>query len=298
MVGEYKGKIFSSKPLLNIQLFRLPKIIKSVKQWAKKPLFQVGFKLLSGVAEKELIEVSYKSGLENRSDLTIANDLAKINAGKQEIILVTPEKGAVRLREPNLAEKLVEFVEKRSRAQYFKTVLLSNKNISKKYGNEIKTFKEFCGRLNKQGLMPDFFKGAIPGHGSLALRIDKNSFLTTARGSNKKNLHSSDIVLIRKVNWKKREIIVESFKSKKASFNAVLAARIFEKFPEANAVVHTHSFAKNAPTTDFAYTPGTLEYATKPVNLFKKNTKVINLKDHGLVAIGGDLKEAVNYVFR
>lgn len=297
-VKQYKGKISSSKPSLTIHLFRLPKIIKSVKQWSRVPLFQVGFKLLSNVTEKELIEVAYKSSLENHSDLTIANDLSKIKSGKREVVLITPEKGAIKLKEPNLAEKIVEFVEKRALANHFKTVLISNKIISKKYKEEMRLFKELCGRLSKRGLMPDFFTGATSGHGSLALRIRDNSFLITARSSNKKDLRPDDVVLVRKVDWRKRKIIVESAKDKKASFNAVLVSAIFKKFPKINTVVHTHSFAKKAPVTEFPYTPGTFEYATKPISLFKKNIRVINLKNHGLIAIGIDLKETVNYVLR
>lgn len=297
-VKQYQGKISSSKKTMSIRLFRLPKIIKEVKRWSKKPLFQIGFKLLSGVDEKELVEVAYKSSLENNSDLTIANDLTKIKSGKREVILVTPEKGAIKLQEPDLAKKIVQFVEKRAQAQHFKTVLLPNKNVLKRFNKEIKVFKELCGLLNKQGLMPDFFKGSKSGHGSLALRVGGNSFLITARGSNKKNLQFDDVVLVKRVDWGRKEIVAESTSNKKASFNAVLVAKILENLPRVNAVVHTHSFKENAPTTKFAYTPGTLEYATKPINLFKKNTKVINLNNHGLVAVGSDLKETVNYVLR
>ena len=38
--------------------------------------------------------------------------------------------------------------------------------------------------------------------------------------------------------------------------------------------------------------------SSKIVNLFKKNAKIINLKNHGLIAVGNDLKETVNYVLR
>lgn len=295
-VRPSRGKISSSKPRLILRLFPLPKVIKLVKQWSTSPLFQVGFKLLSEVTEKELVEAAYKSSLENRSDLTIANDLAKIKSRQREVILVTPERGSIKLKEPNLAEKIIEFVERRARVNHFKTISIGNKTISKKYSKEMRLFRELCQRLSRRGLMPDFFIGAASGHGSVALRTSNNSFLITARGSNKKNLRPDDIVRVRKVDWKKKEITVESSHDKKASFNAVLVSAIFEKFPGVNAVVHTHSFAKKAPVTEFPYTPGTFEYATKPLSLFKNNRRVINLKNHGLIAIGSDLKETVNYV--
>jgi ribulose-5-phosphate 4-epimerase/fuculose-1-phosphate aldolase len=295
-IKEYKGKISSSKPTLNIKLYRLPKIIKLVKLWSKVPLFQVGFKLLSNVTDKELIEVAYKSSLENRSDLTIANDLEKIKSGRREVILVTPERGAIKLEEPKLAEKIIDFAERRAQADHFKTVLKVNKKISDKFQKETQLFNKFCRSLSEKGLMTKFFIGAKAGHGSLALRTNNNSFLITARGSNKENIRSEDIVHVRKVDWKKREIFVESGNGKKASLNAVLVAAIFEKFPHINAVVHTHNFAKNALTTAFSYTPGTLEYAAEALNLFKKNIRIINLKNHGLAAIGKDLEETVKYV--
>lgn len=293
---QHKGKISSAKSTFTIRFYRLPKIIKLVKQWSKTPLFQVGFKLLSGATEKKLIEVAHKSGLENRSDLTIANDLVKIKSEKRAVVVITPEKGAIKMQEPNLAEKIIEFVEGRVLAQHFKTVLITNTTINRKHGAEIKYFRAHCRRLSRLKLMPDFFDGAVSGHGSLALRVNGSSFLITARGSSKRNLRPDDIVFVRKVDWKKRKIIVESARGRKASLNAVLVAAILEKFPKINAVVHTHSFAKKVPTTKFPYTPGTLEYATKPTALFNKSTRIINLKDHGLVAIGNDLNETVGYV--
>lgn len=295
---QYKGKISSSRQSLTIHLFRLPKIIRLVKSWSRTPLFQVGFKLLSNATERELIEIAYKSGLENRSDLTIANDLLKIRSREPETILVTPEKGAIKLKGSDLAKKIIEFVERRAMAVHFKTIVRSKNITGEKYNKEKALFRKLCSRLNKCGLMPDFFAGATSGHGSLALRIGGNSFLITARGSNKKNLRPDDIVLVRKVDWKKMKIIVESAKNKKASLNAILVSAILEKFPDISAVVHTHSFIKKAPTTTFPNTPGTLEYAIESAGLFRKNIKVINLKNHGLVAIGSDLKTTTNYVLR
>ncbi len=297
-VKQSKGKISSSKPSLVIRLFRLPKVIKGVKRWSRKPLFQVGFKLLSGVNQKELFEVAYKSSLENHSDLTIANDLSNIHKGKRGVILVTPEKGLIKLQEPKLAEKIISFVEKRSQVQHFSTVLSLKKNINKKFRREIILFKRLCHQLSKQGHMPDFYQGAESGHGSLALRTSKHGFLITARGSNKKSLRPHDVVFVKKVDWKKREIFVESATNEKASFNAILVANIFKKLPSVKAVVHTHKFFRGVPSTEFPFMPGTLQYAVIPAHLFRDKTRVINLKNHGLIAVGTDLQETVNHVLR
>lgn len=297
-VRQQPGKISSFKPSLILHLFRLPKVIKSIKKYSKFPFFQVGFKLLSDVSDEQLIDVAYKAGLENHSDLVIANDLSKIRAGRGEVILVTPEKGAIKLKEPGLADKIIQFIEKRSVVTHLKTLLIHDKDLTVKYKKEITLFKKFCRLLSDRRLMTDFFVGSKAGHGSLALRVEGNSFLITTRSSNKKNLKTNNVVLVKKVDWKNKKIFVVSSSDKKASFNAVLVAAIFDKFPNINVVVHTHSFVQKAPTTVFPYSPGTIEYAIEPLKLFNKNSKVINLKDHGLIAIGDDLKTTVEYVLR
>ena len=297
-VTRRAGKIASAQPSLTLRLYRLPKIIASVKRWSKTPLFQVGFKLASHATDAELVEQAYISGLDNRSDLTIANDRARIASGHREVILITPERGAIRFTEPNLAKKIISFVEARARTRHFKTVQLKHTAAATTYKKEASLFRALCTRMRARGFMPDFFSGASSGHGSIALRVSGDSFLITARGSNKKNLRPSDVVLVRNVDWRKRTISIEAVRSARASFNAVLVAAIFKKFPHINAVVHGHVLAKHTPTTAFPYTPGTLEYATKPLHLFTKGVRMINLKDHGLVVIGRDLEETVRYALR
>jgi ribulose-5-phosphate 4-epimerase/fuculose-1-phosphate aldolase len=269
--------------------------ISSAKQWAGTALFQVELVSSPHRAGKKLVDAIYKSNIEHRSDLAIVTNFSKTKPGAQSVIVVASEKGVILLNGTRIAEKVVSFVEKRAQASHFKTVALHTAT-NKKYGNTIQLFKKLCGRLSKRNLMPAFFAGATSGHGSLALRTTGESFLITARGSNKKNMRPEDIVVVQKVDWKKREVVIELMKGKKASFNAVLVAALFARFPKINAVVHTHSFARNAPTTKFPYAPGSLEYATIPVRLFTDDVRVINLKHHGLIAIGSDLTETTNYV--
>lgn len=294
-VKSIKGKISSSSESFALRLFRLPKIIMFVKKWSSTPVFQVGFKLLSGVSDKKLIECAYESGLASHSDLTIATDLAKLRSGERESVIVTPEKGAIRFAGADVAKNVLAFAEKRERVTHFKTVVKKNAMFAVAYGKEIKLFTKLCGLLARTGHMPDYFEGSQSGHGSLALRISARSFLITARSSNKKHLRKDDVVLVREVDWKNKKIMVSTQSGKKASLNAVLVARILEKFPKVNAVVHTHRFVADAPTTSFPCTPGTLEYASLPIVLLKKS-RLINLKDHGLIAIGKDLEETTRYV--
>lgn len=229
--------------------------------------------------------------------MTVANDLKHIRDGKRNITIVTPEKGRIKLYEPDLAKKVLNFVIRRAEATYFQTLVSQDKSFATRYGNYLKIFKITCGQLYSDKLMLPFYHGSKSSHGSLAVRINKNSFLITARGSNKKNLTTRGVVLVEKVDWKSKKIYTSSINGHKPSLNAILCANIFSKFPKTDVILHTHTFDKSAPTTKFENTPGTLEYAEEPIKLLKTNP-VINLKNHGLIAIGKDIKTAINYVYK
>lgn len=290
----HRGKLSSSKEFV-IRLSRNQKIIGFVKQWSKKSLFQVGFKLLSDVSEKELIETAYASGLANRSDLTIANDLQAIRAGSRTVFAVTQEKGAVKMENPGLAQKILSFAVRRAAVHHFRTIHTSDERFSKQYLLQRREIKHACAHFSRNGLMPPFHEDdPRRGHGSIALRID-DGFLITARGSNKAALGRDDIVHVRSVDWKKRIIHSRSNGNKKASFNAVLVQKIFDTLPSTSVVVHTHSFAKKSQATEFPETPGTSEYIASIMPLLKKQ-RIANLTHHGLVCIGDDLSETIHYV--
>ncbi len=295
---QRKGKISSSKNNLNISLTRNSKVISMVKKWTRKPIFQVGFKLLSGTPENKLKEAAYKSGLINKSDITIANDLEKIRKGKRNVILITPEGGAIKMTEPDLAGKVFRFINKRADVLHFKSIIKQNLNLGKIYKKEIQLISEASRQLAKTEIMPPFFKGSSQSHGSIALRTKNNYFIINARKSSKNSVSPKNLVLIKKVDWQNKKIICEAINdSTRPSFNTVLAEAIFKKFSKINAVVHTHNTIKDFPETSFPYTPGTIEYINEPLKLLNKN-RLINLKDHGLISIGENLNETVNYVIK
>lgn len=290
-----QGKISSSKEVINIKLHKTNKVIKNIKSWSKTPVFQVGFKLLSNVSKDELIEVAYKSGLENKSDLTVANDLKNIKSGDREVFVVTPERGVIGL-DKDIAKSVFDFTLKRANTKHFKSIVSTNIELPKIYEKEFLIFKLLSSLLYKKSLMTPFFNGSKSSHGSLGLRV-KDGFLITSRGSNKESLDDDGIVLVKNVDFNKRIINIESISDKKASLNAPLFYKIFSNFKNINAIVHTHSFDYNYPVTDFSETPGTVEYASSPLNLLKKN-KVVNLKHHGLIAIDEDMIDAVTTVIK
>lgn len=121
-VGDYGsekfgGKISSDKEELVIRLKRNPKVISQIKRW-KPGVFQVGFKLLDGISDEEMIEIAYRHGMKNKSDLTIANRLSGGKVGVFSTYIVFPEKKAIPVVRDKLAERLVEIVGERMNGGY------------------------------------------------------------------------------------------------------------------------------------------------------------------------------------
>lgn len=81
------GKI-KSKENMTIDLCPLPKIINKVKnEWGYKGIL-VGFKLLVGSTEDELIAAAQRSVIENNCDFVVANDLHDLKQNNHKIMLV------------------------------------------------------------------------------------------------------------------------------------------------------------------------------------------------------------------
>lgn len=92
------GKIRTGNAL-NIELYPLPKIIRTIKE--KKPnVLLVGFKLLVNSTDGELIDAAMDSINKNGCDLVVANDLRDIKNNKHRVLLVT--KNGVQIHDENI----------------------------------------------------------------------------------------------------------------------------------------------------------------------------------------------------
>src|SRR5262249_49793233 len=85
----YDGKIASGVDTIDIRGRPTPKVIRSVRDWSPD-LYLVGFKLMSRVAHSELIKAAERACDTTRADLTVANDLQTVRAGRHTIHLVRP----------------------------------------------------------------------------------------------------------------------------------------------------------------------------------------------------------------
>jgi phosphopantothenate-cysteine ligase len=101
------GKLDSDTDALLIRAPRAPKVIRSVRDWSPG-VYLVGFKLLSRADESELIRQAEAACRTNRADLTVANDLQTLRAGRHTVHLVRPGHEAETLKPgDDLADRLV-----------------------------------------------------------------------------------------------------------------------------------------------------------------------------------------------
>ena len=110
---RFAGKVDSraisgpgEEPILRLR--RTPKVIRLVRDWSPSTYF-VGFKLLSGVKESELITAATRATIENRVNVTVANDFRSVVERRHEILLVRENAETVRLPPgADLTDRLVE----------------------------------------------------------------------------------------------------------------------------------------------------------------------------------------------
>ncbi|MDR1300699.1 MAG: hypothetical protein LBK50_03255 [Candidatus Nomurabacteria bacterium] len=101
-------KISSYEDNLLIMLKPTPKIIALVKDLSPQT-FLVGFKLLDGTTDNELIEVATKLLQKNRCNLVVANDLANIRSGNHKAFIIDGHGDKVIANgKEDIAEKLAE----------------------------------------------------------------------------------------------------------------------------------------------------------------------------------------------
>ena len=138
------------------------------------------------------------------------------------------------------------------------------------------------------GLTPVHPGGA---YGNQSYRLGVTSFIITASGMTpEKDLVPENYVLIEGLDGQ------NGFYTKgvrKPSSESLLHYSIYAEFPDAGAIMHGHSGLLEQYATDLAIPVtttfqayGTQALAESAVDLLRKGTDFILLKDHGFVAIG------------
>jgi len=144
-----------------------------------------------------------------------------------------------------------------------------------------------------------FLKG-IPGN--FSVRTEKG-FVITAGGVDKEKLSKQDLVEV--LDYDRKTNTVNIIGIKEPSSEARMHWMIYKHFFGVNGMVHVHDsvILKNPEKarmqgivfTEKEFPYGTVELAEQAVKALKKSSYIV-LLNHGPVAIGGTLQEAINLV--
>jgi L-fuculose-phosphate aldolase len=162
-------------------------------------------------------------------------------------------------------------------------------------GKIAKEFISFCGLLDKNGLTKN-------NAGNVSVRMTEG-MLITAGGSSLRNLYVDDLVQV--TNYDSEKNTITAIGTKEPSSESIMHFLIYKNFPFSNAIVHVHDpdalkNFKKAPEMKIAITKkehpyGTPELALEAVNALKMSSYIL-LKNHGSLAIGKNLENAVDLV--
>lgn len=98
-----KGKIRSKSDTQTIVLKKTAKVLSCIRDWVPNRPYIVGWKLLSGVSDEELLNTARQQAQSCHINLTIANDWQKLKAaaaegnGQHPCVAVTPDNDATPL---------------------------------------------------------------------------------------------------------------------------------------------------------------------------------------------------------
>lgn len=208
-------------------LFRIaPRVINGVKRVAPKTVL-VGFKLLSGVDDNELIRAAQLTQEESRATIVVANDTVDLDRK----IMVTQEGGNYELFN-NDCSNLSKEISDLANDEYYSSVPVPTAVKTGKYIEKdiaINIANEYKSKL-MTGCQPN---GII--FGCVAVRKG-DGFIISSRGK----FNINDFTYVNNVSHDERLVRYDS-DAPKPSLNSPLIDNIFKKRPDVKAVVHWHS---------------------------------------------------------
>ena len=132
-------------------------------------------------------------------------------------------------------------------------------------------------------------KGYITGtYGNISVRYGKRMIIT-ASNSDLGKLNNDDFVEV--VDYNPATNIAMVIGTKKPSRETPMHWLLYSR-DDINAIIHTHKIFDNVPTTEKYAPPGSLELALEALKALR-NANLINLKDHGSIAVGFSLQQAL-----
>ena len=151
-----------------------------------------------------------------------------------------------------------------------------------------------CGiRLSRHEMTP-------ANGGNMSQRCPEG-FVITSSGSNLRDIEAHEISLVE--DWSLEEEWVRYSGLERPSSEAMLHGLLYQRLPQAGAVVHAHDelatarpLAGRLPETVREEPYGTVALARLAAEALASGAEIIVLKNHGYVAIGADLEEATERI--
>lgn len=309
----------SSKMSSNIKrpvilLTKTPKVISIIKKLFPRT-FLVGFKLLENVSEEELFDVGFDLLRKNRCNLVLANDLAKIRQGNHEGMIIFPEKSYITAKgKTEIAEKIVQISLVRSKDKH---------PHSEKKGETLpedmmylqvkfRSMKYVGQKMFEMGLLPEVVNhertDKIGTYGNISNRITGNSFLITGRNVHKGRLEWKDVCYVENVEKVEDDHSVYANVSYhgefKPSIDSAIHGHIYRALPEYNSIIHIHTdrVFLGYEYVDGMYPCGCQNECDQIMLALSRckseETKVVQMKKHGLIVIGKSLEDCYLEILR
>lgn len=198
-----------------------------------------------------LIDAVYKELLNEKWQFIIINV-------KDKIYVLTKEKSLFEIKDKD------KFIELANQDIYYHTEVLKREEVSNEVLDKFKTYINNYRKFMEKELYGDKYI-----FGSVAVRIDNDSFITTIRG--KEDL--SEYTLVKEVDRGKHIVKVGG---KKGTLNAPLLSHLLEN-KNVDVIVHiNHYFDDRLPYYKYAF-PGTVKDSERA------NHTSFNIRYHGVV---------------
>ena len=285
---KVNGKVLSVKEQLTLELTKLPKVIERVK--AQYPLMPiVGFKLLSEKTSSlnDLIEVAYKSLLDSKLALVVAN-LVDEDFKIKTTVIISPEKNITPVPDRDgLPCILVKMIEDRLSFNFYRTKV--NAPFPKKL--DLTDFNALLNECSDYSLFSTYGEGRKGAEfGAIAQRVG-SGVLTTGRGTKKKNATDADFAVINDI---KDNTLFISSDNTKATLNGSTLWHILRDRPEINYVVHSHVYMPKGVFIKETASPSTQEDYDIISSAVLNGDNVINQVGHGCFILLEDKNDLLN----
>lgn len=305
---DTSSKMSSSLNMM-IKMKQTPKIIHLIKNLSPKT-FLVGFKLLDNVTEDNLFNIGFDLLRKNKCNLVVANDIANIRQGNHEALIIYPEKSYDKVNgKDNIAERLVELIDKRAFVGHPKSICINTNNNINENTNVYIEMKNTGERLFKKGYLPEVVNhnrtDKIGTYGNISINTHDNGMFITGRNVHKGQLKPQDLCHISQVDTHiscdgvYAEVMYKG--ELKPSIDTAIHSNIY-KITKGHAIIHIHTdkIFLGYPYIDEQFPCGSMEEKDAIISALKRgskylfseneNTQVIQMQKHGLIIVGSDLK--------